>query len=457
MMSFGVHAASPPPHMLTGVRFPTLVRLNERTADGRLIRNTGFSVRDLPLSFSTMFTTMHGFPGEAPIVGSLDEVTIEDDGTVWGMGWLMDMPEGHKAGRMIQAQALRGNSIELAVEEYEVDIDWDKMELNIDFIKCKLSATTLVANPAMEGCTVELELDDFDFGAAEADEPAMVASLVSLTEPREHAFAFSVTSPVRETAAGDPEPVQPAPPAEWFAEQDWMDEFTPIRVDEPDANGFRHVWGYLFDWDTPHVGMAEAGVTFRAPHSRTDYAYFANGEVLADDGTFIAVGRLVLGCKHADERLGWREAARHYDDSGRCWASVAIFENKLGGAVNGYVLPSVSDEDVAVARALGTSGDWRHVGAGLELIAGLSVNAEGYPKPRPKAYAIGGRQFSLLNAGYVQPRWEAERASGRFLSDGMIRDMQAVGAFADRQELAEIRSALLADQQREMAEIGEGL
>ena len=59
MQTFGAHAETPPPNALTGLVFNGIVRLNERTPDGRMIHSGGFGIRALPdghsLGFKTMF------------------------------------------------------------------------------------------------------------------------------------------------------------------------------------------------------------------------------------------------------------------------------------------------------------------------------------------------------------------------------------------------------------------
>lgn len=458
---FGVHATTPPPHMLTAVRFD-LVRLNERTPDGRLIQNPGFGVRDLPLSFSAMHTTGHG-EGEAVIDGSLDEVTIEDDGRVWGLGWLLDSPHARMTGRMVQAGALKGNSIELSVSEYKIEYDFDAGKVLIDFINSDLSATTAVGTPAMEGCTVALEDPEFDFGSdlsdaeisAFADEVVAFsekASFASFTIGGAMASNFSVIEADTEVPPATFVIPDNAPPALWFVDP-MLAEPTPVRVEPANAKGLYRVYGHVADWTHPHLSVP--GVELFAPKSRTDYAYFAKGEVLLDDGTFAATGVLTHGGPHADAALDWREATAHYDNTCHGWADVACGEDEHGIWIAGYVRPGTDENTVAMARASGLSGDWRRVRGHLEMVGVLSVNAGAFPMARPSGFAAAGIQTSLLSAGLITPK-----PFGNLLSAGTI---EGLGEFSDnlavlataerRREAAAIAAELSADDLAELEAI----
>lgn len=380
----GEHGTEAPPHMLTDVSFE-LVRLDERTPDGRLIKSEGFGVRDLPLSFSALFTTAHGMPGEAVIVGSMDEVTVEPDGRVWGQGWLLDEPDARRTGRLLQAGALRGNSVELSASKVALSLSEDD-ELLQDYVESKISATTVVANPAMEQCTVTLNVPDYDFGeTAMAEANAMAGEMASFTD----------LAPAVFTAAA---PVLELPAAYNFAQP----EFTapsPVR----EVEGL--VQGHVALWDTPHLGDSR----IRPPHSATDYAYFATGEVLTDEG-MVATGRLVIGSDHPDLSLDWRASLDEYAATCLAWADVAIGEDDFGIWVSGIVRPGVDPTVLHAARASGVSGDWRRIGGNLELVAVLSVNGPGFPVPA--AFMDGDRMTAIAGFGVevASPEMSLEEA-----------------------------------------------
>jgi len=462
IQTFGAHADAPPKHMLTGIHMPAMVRLNERTADGRLLRDTGFGIRDLPISFSSMTATQHGEPGQATVSGMIDYVELHEDGTVEGWGWLLANQQGRNTGIFVQSEAIRGNSVELSVRDYEVNMeDEGSMKLLIDFTDYQISATTLVANPAMEFCTVELEDPDFDFGPLDVADEMMVAAASFqmgafnpiLAGAPVGASAFSVIEADEELAMAVDDS---APPAEWFVDPEFT-EGTPGRVEQADENGRIHVYGHIAAWDTPHLGVP--GTSLLAPKSRTDYAYFANAETLLADGTFVATGVLTYGGKHADKGVDWREAQSHYDNSCDGWAAVAVGEDEFGIWYNGYVLPGTDPDVVARCRSLGISGDWRRAGGNLELVAALSVTARGFPLKRPSAFSSAGRQTCLIGAGAV----------GYVLDGGTIPEayipfdseertiLRRLANFARHAEADEIRESLMADQSAELDAIAAGL
>lgn len=430
MQTFGAHAATPPPGALTGIVLPGIVRLNERTPDGRMIHSGGFGVRALadghPLSFKTMFADGPGGHIGSVISGLIDEVTIDDTGLVSGRGWVLDTDEGWATGRLIQSGAMRGNSIDLSAEEYRIDFDFESGKVFIDFVKAKMAATTLVATPAMEGLYVGLEDPEFDFSRrAQAD--SLVASAIGEFSDG-HMVSFSTAVlPAPAEATADPEPL---PPASWFAALPTDRDAYPIRAEAPNEHGFTEVHGYVAAWGDPHRGLAEEGKLMTPPKSKTDYAYFANGEVLTDEG-FVRTGRLVLGGDHADRTFDWRRATAAYDDTARAWADVAIGENDLGIWVHGYVRPGTDSATVAAARASGTSGDWRRIGGNLELIAVLSVNTEGFIKPGHSQYHQGGLAVSAFGLGALAPAPHEPQSAG--LPASLVEDIATAAAFARSQ------------------------
>lgn len=460
--TFGAHPDTTPEGFLTGVRFDSLVKLNVRTNDGRLLRDTGFGSRELPISFSVMTATQHGESGQAQVSGKVDYIEVYEDGDVKALGWLMDTPQARMAGRMVQLEVLRGNSIELSVKDYEVDFDLDAMKMLVDFTDYQISATTLLANPAMEGCFVHLEDPSFDFGQAELSDDVMAAAssfsagafnptLLGVSLPA-GIGAFSVME--REEVVEVDVPTD-APPAEWFTDPEFGEPF-PGRILPADDLGRMEVYGHIAEWNTPHLGVP--GTTLIAPHSHTDYAYFANGETLCADGSFAPTGVLTSGAGHAAKGLDWREATSHYDDSCFAWAAVAVGEDEFGIWYHGYVLPGTDDDTVARCRALGISGDWRRVRGNLELVAALSVNARGFPIGRPSAFSSGGLQTCLTGAGALPV------ATAETMNDGYVPldpesrvALNIVANFARKAEATEIRDALLADQSAELAEITAGL
>jgi 8-oxo-dGTP pyrophosphatase MutT (NUDIX family) len=196
----------------------------------------------------------------------------------------------------------------------------------------------------------------------------------------------------------EPEPAMvaagsPVRPSAWF---------TDPRLDGPTAvtvTDDGRVYGHLAAWDVPHIGMP--GQYRTAPRSASDYAYFATGAVRCEDGAEVAVGHITMDTGHAGMSLGHPDVTAHYDNTGSVVADVAAGEDTHGIWVAGAVRTDVTDGQVATLRASALSGDWRRIGAGLELVAALAVNTPGFPVPRARIKV--GQPVALVAAGVLHP------------------------------------------------------
>ena len=373
---------TPPPGMYVPIEFPSLAKLDVRTRDGRLIDAASFTVAELPRSIKLMCKTAEGHMG-AEVCGRLDEVTVEDDGNVSGKGWLNADEHGFRAAFLVKNQSLRGNSVDLGVAQQDVKITVEETEdgmlyATYDFVNAVLKATTLLTEPAFDDAGAVIP-DGWEVWGCESDdaEEELMASLAP-ADATPHAFAFSVVKS-RPKLNGD------------LFTDPGLDGLTPLFVDEHE-----HVVGHLAGWNTRHLDSA-----IPPPRSRTNYAYFANGWVDTTDG-FVSTGRLVLGGNHAERGVGWQAAIDHYANTCAAWADVAIGEDDYGIWVSGVVRPGTTDADLHAARASALSGDWRRIGANLELIAALSVNTPGFPNPRAVTYAHDEAfPLTVLSAGIV--------------------------------------------------------
>lgn len=418
MKSYGTHATTPPEGMFCEISFPTLVRLDEWTPDGRRVASEGFEVRDLPSSLMGMFkTSAAGGHDGAENVGSIDYVEVGDDGNVSGLGWLLNEDVGFTAARRIRSGALRGNSVDLVAEEYEVEFDEATMNVRVDFTKSKLGATTLVPVPAMEGACAMIADDVVIPAAANAVDMTMadIGSFKSL-----HTVEFSTAVATKVT--------KELPDAsDWANPQ--LSAPTSVVV-ESDLT----CYGHLALWDSEHLGSAQAGMQVYAPRSASDYAYFLNGRVETDAG-MIPTGRLVIGGQHAEQDAGWTSAIDYYAATSRAWADVMVGEDDFGIWFAGRVRPGTADNDIYAARASGLSGDWRPIGRDLELVAALSVSAEGFPKPR--AFAREGLQLSLIGAGMVRQSFKPQTIQTFSAEDlGAIKYLALKGLREEASELA---------------------
>lgn len=186
-----------------------------------------------------------------------------------------------------------------------------------------------------------------------------------------------------------------APPDEWFTDPGF-NQVTPLTIDDDGR-----VYGHLAPWQVCHTGMPADCTT--APKSQTGYAHFHVGEVVTASGQRLPIGKITLGTGHAGPGAGWRAAAAHYDNTGSVVAVVRAGQDRFGIWLAGSLVPEVTPLDVVKLRRSPLSGDWRRIGAGLELVAALAVNVPGFSIPRPRAGMAGRIQASLVAAGALSP------------------------------------------------------
>jgi hypothetical protein len=104
---------------------------------------------------------------------------------------------------------------------------------------------------------------------------------------------------------------------------------------------------------------------------------------------------------------------------------VAAGEDAHGIWIAGALRPDVTPEQVRAFRASAVSGDWRPIGAGLELVAVCSVNVPGFMNPRAEALAAGGAIMALVAAGVTE--MQAIRAS-QLADEALESRLQAIEA-----------------------------
>ena len=368
-----------PPGFYVPVVFDQMLLTDTRTRDGRKVHGDGFEPFDLPRSLKAQFRVTGGHDN-AEIAGRLDEVIVHDDGTVSGRGWFLNDENGRRAAFLVKTQAFRGNSVDLSVQDKDVQVNFIEGEdgmfsIEYDFVQSRLAATTLVAEPAFENAGARIP-DGWEVEGAEPLAEAIVAA-ASEAKP-EHAFCFSVVKD------------RPKAKTENFTDPG-LTEVTPMFVDTDDR-----VFGHVAAWNEVHLSLG-----IPVPRSRTNYAYFANRSVETEDG-FVATGPLVIGGNHADVNLNMNEAIDHYANTCAAWADVTIGEDEFGIWISGQVRPGTKAETVYAGRASGVSGDWRWVGAGHELISVLSVNTPAFPTPRAFGHSEG-HMLTILSAGFVKP------------------------------------------------------
>jgi hypothetical protein len=186
------------------------------------------------------------------------------------------------------------------------------------------------------------------------------------------------------------------PPVAWFSNPR-LRAATPMHVGRDGR-----VYGHIAEWNSCHVGFADACTT--APRSASGYAYFRTGAVLTAEGSEIAVGHLTMDTRHAGRNASPSATMRHYDHTGTAVADVAVGEDEFGIWCAGALRSTVTPEQVRALRSSPISGDWRRIGTSLELVAALAVNVPGFPVPRVSGLVAGAQMQTLVAAGMIAPR-----------------------------------------------------
>lgn len=379
---------------MAGARFriPMLAPVGVKSGDGREFSPAALSTRDLPIPLMWQIQTQDGH-NSSVIVGRIDSVDHFENGGLGNARGVFDTgPYGVEAERLVRNRFLRGVSVdldnfeatshqkapEMSDEDFE-DENTDTRQVisqgNMVITSGRVIAATLVAKPAFQECTIEMdnsaeELDMLEDGnyigtpATEEETQAMIASAL--------------------TAAGIPV----NPPSAWF-ENPGLGAPTPLTVD-PEGR----VFGHIATWDTDHIGLP---FSTRPPKSHSGYAYFHTGLLRTAEGSDIPVGQLTLAGGHASLSANAAAAAKHYDDTASAICDVHAGEDQFGIWVAGGLRPSATPDQVRAMRASAPSGDWRPINGRLELVAVCQVNVPGFPVTR--ARVASGHIYSLVAAG----------------------------------------------------------
>lgn len=381
-----------------------LVQEGVMTGDGRLIEPNALRWENLPLVFRWVEQDNGAHDG-AMVVGRILTATRASNGDIVATGdFDMGSEAGREAARQVDQGLCQGVSVDLDDVSFEIRVAQDvinEMQAMMDgdmedpadgpkdsdgrvtiaeigaddevmvTTDARIRAATLVAIPAFADARIELD-QPLDQTAPAAAEPAPV---------EENALAAS-SYPT-------------APPPGWFADPG-LDGPTGVTVTDEGR-----IYGHLATWGTCHTAYPGQCVT--PPTSDHDYAYFRTGIVTCSDGSEVPVGRITMNTLHAGKNLNATDTLAHYEHTGNAVADVAAGEDEHGIWVAGALRPGVTDEQVRSLRSSPLSGDWRRVGAGLELVAALAVNVPGFPVPRTQGMVASGRMFSLVASGMIQP------------------------------------------------------
>lgn len=384
--------ANKPDGMFKAVHFSPMMHTDKRTPDGRLIKGDGFSqTRAFPLPFAAQFAMTYGHDGAVP-VGRLDKMAKDGNTAHDGWGWFMDSEDGFKAAAMMQHKVMRGVSIDLSAQKYEISISKDG-KLQLDFLESSLKGLTQVMHPAFPDAKGIMASILGDLQASVAALPEIIEApfeLASITF--DEVFASKAVVPVGKAAH--------------FA-RPTFEQLTPLR-----ATREGHVFGHIAAWGECHIGIEGRCIT--PPRSRSNYSHYANTPIPLDDGSEAWVGQMVVGTKHADPAKNFEETQEWYSNVCRAWNDVTIGEDAFGIWVSGSVREHAAQEDVTAGCRAGGSGHWKPKNGSLELLAVLSVLTEGYPIARPRAISTMSELCDLTAAGIVVPQSEASDIEGLY-------------------------------------------
>lgn len=375
-----------------------LAPVGEPSGDGRILAADGqYRFREFPLPLMWQESTLDGHDS-ARVVGSITEGEVED-GRITARGIVFASEE--KVLELLEAGVIRP-SVDLCDMVASLDEDTDELVVEA----ATVMAATLVAKPAFEN--VHVTVGDTRM----VPEELVAAAAVDLGAYESH----------------------------WFADPS-LEGPTPVTVTEDGR-----VFGHLALWDSHHVGMP--GRRVNPPRSRSGYASFHQSTVVTERGR-VAVGRLTVGGGHASARAGVRAAAEHYDETGTCWAFVRAGEDEHGIWVAGEVNHDADPVKVREGAQAPLSGDWRRVGAGLELVAALSVSTPGFPVRRESTNSMG-EEYALVAAAAVEPVVSVEDVA-RAAVDRVWEKREAEEAARSRFKAMEDVSGVFTRVQRHLA------
>lgn len=328
----------------------------EATGDNREFAEGAITWDTVPLPLLWQKSSTDGHGGSV-VIGRVDEID-KTDGTVSARGVLLDTAEAKEYKGLLEAGAAGGVSIDGDSAQYSVEeLEGGKHKVNFNAIRIR--GLTAVAIPAFAGAKIALVPDD---STEFSDSGLPVAEFKQKTRKRRKGYESSVTAaatPVR-------------PPIKWFQNQH-LPGPTPLTVLDDGQ-----VFGHLALANTCHIGMPRC----TTPPTGGTYGYFHTGSLDTAEGIEVSVGHLTFNTGHASMQDNAYSAASHYDHTGAVAADVVAGEDEHGIWFAGALRPHLTDEDIRTFKAAPLSGDWRRIGARMELVAALSVNTPGFPVPR---------------------------------------------------------------------------
>lgn len=429
----------------------------EMTGDGRLIEPNALRWENLPIPLRWSSSDVGGHGG-AVVVGRILTIERGEGGKILATGdFDAGSPEGREAARHVEEGLTRGISMDLDSVSFEVRVAKEILEDSGMLLgpvpEGSPEETGEPAEPEVDedGRVVVLEIGTDDEVMVTTEARIRAATMVAIPAFATASIDLDGPMPAAASAEEGPEetpapagaglalvagaiPVEP--PADWFSNPG-LSEPTPLVVTDDGR-----VFGHLAVWGTCHT--AYAGQCVEPPHSPSGYAYFRTGAVLTAEGAEIPTGRITLDTLHAGKTLSATQTIGHYENTGRAVADVAAGEDAYGIWVAGALRSGVTAEQVRALRASPLSGDWRRIGANLELVGALAVNVPGFPVPRPQGLVASGVMTALVASGMLAPHKVLAPGTPGALAEDDLRYLQRLIARerrADAEAAAGIQTA----------------
>lgn len=348
------------------------------TGDNRVFSKDAITWDELPVPLLWQKSSTDGHGGSV-VIGRVDEmekkVSNSDEFAegeaieVFARGVLLSTPEALEYKALVEAGAAGGVSIDGDSAQYSVEeVEGGKHKVNFSAIRIR--GLTAVAIPAFSGARINLVKEDTEFCAGGCPAEGCDHSIEEYkSKPRKRRkgteLALTAAAPIK-------------PPINWFQDQE-LPGPTPLTILEDGQ-----VFGHLALWGTCHIGMPKC----TTPPKGGTYGYFHTGSLSTQEGADVSVGHLTFNTGHADIRSNAYNAASHYDHTGAVAADVVAGEDQFGIWVAGALRPHLTEEEVRAFKAAPLSGDWRRIGARMELVGALSVNTPGFPVPRERTKVL---------------------------------------------------------------------
>ncbi|MFE2930618.1 hypothetical protein [Streptomyces sp. NPDC059278] len=406
----------------------TIALVNEWSADQRMLtldEGAELDVRPLPLPVTVQYITGPGHDGATVGLMTLDEVW-QDEHRVMGRGRIdLDDSQGAALARKIERGFLRFVSADVdKVDGRVVCVDADGqpvdgcdpadsgMDTGELYTRWRIMGASLLAHPAFPEAQIgmaaaaALAVDELLEDTDDRDKPSSCVRMDDETgtwvpaDCDEDGAVPANAEGDGPLETGDEEAMTAAafrydgwlPDTSWFRSPDVAD-LQPVTVDDDGR-----VRGYLAAWGVSHRSYPGRQIT--PPRSASGYNLFNTRPFATSEG-LVDVGLITMGTGHAALGLDRKAAASHYDDTGTMAAVVRAGEDSRGIWLAGAVLPDVTAEQRLRLSLSRFSGDWRQEGGGLELVAALAVNTEGFPVPQARRTEQG--DYALVAAGVVLP------------------------------------------------------